>query len=267
MSAAEDEFQALKETLRTIEGCFETEHWKDDHDVAMRCRDLEEKFVATLPVLDKLAGAIEEMAIALAGGRALNVSELYKLRILCTGFSEIHDHVLGRLRDIGQDEYRVDLADEIQARLREVRDVLEPIGRTLEEAKFRLADSMAGQSAPFDPPLIRTRTRVKRLLGLARRPRRLPSRRRPRSTCVKNHLGLASLPDPPPMPAEQTVPFDLPRPGTWKHVEARPGLVRLPDPPFLTEEQPAPFDLPLFGTRVRVKARPGPVRLPDPIDD
>jgi hypothetical protein len=45
-------------------------------------------------------------------------------------------------------------------------------------------------------------------------------------------------------------------------VKDRP--LRLPDPPFLTEEMPAPFDLPRPGEGKIVEAEPGGVRLPDP---
>jgi hypothetical protein len=210
MSVTESDFRALEKTLREIGGHLETEPWKDDHDRAMDCRDLEGGISTTLPLLNILAATLKELGRAITSGATLNVSSLYILRESCTMFSAIHDHALEWLRDLEQAGYRVDQAGEFKVQLRAIHGILNPIGRILEEAEFRLpvppgeqpsshlpeqSVLPADQPAPGDPP-------------------------RP----------FYRLPDPPFCTEEQPAPFDLPLFGTRVRIMGRLGPVRLPDP-------------------------------------
>jgi hypothetical protein len=204
-----------------IEGHLESETRQDDPDRARRWRELEEGISISLPLLKDLGFALQGLGTDIARGATLNIGQLYALRKICRMFSAIHDQVSERLCDIEQAGYRVDQASEFKARLREIDNVLGPIGRTLEDAVFPLPAPRMEQPSSDLPDMLAVPTDQRASVDL-------PSSGR--STRIKGQPGPVRLPDPPFLTEEHSVPFDLPRLGTWVRVKTRPGPMRLPDP-------------------------------------
>ena len=104
----EDGLNALSETA------LPGEPWQDKHDAAMRCRDFEQGISDSLPLVDQLLPAVEELAGRVAAGASFDLDSLHETKRLCAVFAVVHQGIREKVAEHEGSGFRVAGAVEME---------------------------------------------------------------------------------------------------------------------------------------------------------
>jgi hypothetical protein len=188
-------------TLDALRARIEREVRADGPDLDALRRSFEEIVATTTLDLDRLDAQAAEVVRGL-GAEPLRLAELESLNRFLESLLDAHERVGALAARFAARGLEPGGCGEFLARFGRVAGVVRPLAERLRTARFRLPSEPGGVSGPAEA-------------GSGGAGRATESGRRP---------GPYFEPD------EASAPFDLPRPGLWEKVTARPGLIRLPDP-------------------------------------
>jgi hypothetical protein len=140
---------AIRTTRRLLSAYADREPWKEGHDEARGCLDVEEKLAWGVPIFKGLLDLEARAQAHALKGPSPEAEQLLELMPLFYQlWAEASEFYLGRARAFSESGYEVEGLDEFQATVEEARCLLGNLG--LEE-EIRPMEALMGLARPENP--------------------------------------------------------------------------------------------------------------------